>query len=53
MRRLLIGLLCDSHLLLEGVPGLAKTTVIKALADAMQADLARIQRMPDRYRLIS
>jgi len=32
--RLLIGLLCDGHVLLEGVPGLAKTTAVKALARA-------------------
>ena len=47
VRRLLIGLLCDAHLLLEGVPGLAKTTVIKALADAMDASFSRIQFTPD------
>ena len=47
VRRLLIGLLCDAHLLLEGVPGLAKTTVIKALSQAMQADFSRVQFTPD------
>lgn len=47
VRRLLIGLLCDSHLLLEGVPGLAKTTVIKTLARAMAATFSRIQFTPD------
>ena len=35
--RLLIGLLADGHLLLEGVPGLAKTTAVKALAQALGA----------------
>ncbi len=47
VRRLLIGLLCDSHLLLEGVPGLAKTTVVKTLAQAMAAKFSRIQFTPD------
>ncbi len=43
VRRLLIGLLCDAHLLLEGVPGLAKTTVVKTLAQAMAAKFSRVQ----------
>jgi MoxR-like ATPase len=47
VRRLLIGLLCDSHLLIEGVPGLAKTTVVKALARSMAAKFSRIQFTPD------
>jgi MoxR-like ATPase len=47
VRRLFIGLLCDSHLLLEGVPGLAKTTVIKTLAAACSAHFRRIQFTPD------
>jgi MoxR-like ATPase len=47
VRRLLIGLLCDSHLLIEGVPGLAKTTVVKALASSMAAKFSRIQFTPD------
>ncbi len=47
MRKLLIGLLCDSHLLLEGVPGLAKTTVVKTLAAACAAQFRRIQFTPD------
>jgi MoxR-like ATPase len=47
VRRLLIGLLCDSHLLLEGVPGLAKTTVVKTLAQALSAKFSRIQFTPD------
>ena len=47
VRRLLIGLLCDAHLLLEGVPGLAKTTVVKTLAKAMAVKFRRIQFTPD------
>ena len=47
VRRLLIGLLCDAHLLLEGVPGLAKTTVVKTLAKAMAVKFSRIQFTPD------
>jgi MoxR-like ATPase len=47
VRRLLIGLLCDAHLLLEGVPGLAKTTVVKALAKGMAAKFSRVQFTPD------
>lgn len=44
---LLIGLLTGGHILLEGVPGLAKTTVIKALANAVDAKFQRIQFTPD------
>jgi MoxR-like ATPase len=47
VRRLLIGLLCDAHMLLEGVPGLAKTTVVKTLAKAMAVKFSRIQFTPD------
>jgi MoxR-like ATPase len=47
VRRLLIGLLCDAHLLLEGVPGLAKTTVVKTLAQGMAAKFSRVQFTPD------
>ncbi len=47
VRRLLIGLVTDSHLLLEGLPGLAKTTVVKALAGALDASFRRIQFTPD------
>ena len=47
VRRLLIGLICDAHLLLEGLPGLAKTTVVKALAQALDAQFRRIQFTPD------
>jgi len=45
--RLLVGLLSDGHVLLEGVPGLAKTLVVKTLADAVQTRFARIQFTPD------
>lgn len=45
--RLLVGLLCDGHLLLEGVPGLAKTTAVKTLAQALDAHFHRIQFTPD------
>ncbi|MGE9314612.1 AAA family ATPase [Niabella sp. CJ426] len=45
--RLLIGLLSNGHVLLEGVPGLAKTLTIKSLATAIQANFSRIQFTPD------
>ncbi|HIE99541.1 MAG TPA: MoxR family ATPase [Planctomycetes bacterium] len=45
--RLMVGLLTDGHVLLEGVPGLAKTTVITALAQALAVDFSRIQFTPD------
>jgi MoxR-like ATPase len=45
--RLLIGLLCNGHILLEGVPGLAKTLTIKSLASAINAKFQRIQFTPD------
>src|ERR1700760_4081999 len=45
--RLLIGLLSNGHVLLEGVPGLAKTLTIKSLAQAIQAKFSRIQFTPD------
>ena len=44
---LLIGLLADGHILLEGVPGLAKTLAIKTLAQLIEADYSRIQFTPD------
>lgn len=44
---LLIGLLSDGHILLEGVPGLAKTLAINTLADAVDAQFSRIQFTPD------
>jgi MoxR-like ATPase len=45
--RLLVGLLSDGHILLEGVPGLAKTTAIKSLAESLATDFQRIQFTPD------
>src|SRR3954452_8615346 len=45
--RLLIGLLSNGHVLLEGVPGLAKTLTIKSLATAIHAKFSRIQFTPD------
>ena len=45
--RLMIGLLSNGHVLLEGVPGLAKTLTIKSLAQAIQAKFHRIQFTPD------
>jgi MoxR-like ATPase len=45
--RLLIALLADGHVLLEGVPGLAKTLAIKTLAEAIAVDFSRIQFTPD------
>jgi MoxR-like ATPase len=45
--RLLIALLADGHLLVEGAPGLAKTTAIKTLASGLEADFHRIQFTPD------
>src|ERR1700733_6287923 len=47
IERLLIGLLANGHVLLEGVPGLAKTLAIKTLASALQAKFNRIQFTPD------
>ena len=44
---LLISLLSDGHILLEGVPGLAKTLAIKTLAQLIDADFSRIQFTPD------
>lgn len=45
--RLIVGLLCKSHILLEGVPGLAKTLAIKALSGCLQANFSRVQFTPD------
>jgi MoxR-like ATPase len=47
VERLLIGLLANGHILLEGVPGLAKTLAIKTLASAIDAKFQRIQFTPD------
>jgi MoxR-like ATPase len=45
--RLLVGLLCNGHILLEGVPGLAKTLAVKALSGSLSASFARFQFTPD------
>ena len=47
VRCLLVALLADGHLLVEGAPGLAKTTAVKALAGGIQADFHRVQFTPD------
>ncbi|MCG3203367.1 MAG: hypothetical protein KCHDKBKB_00023 [Elusimicrobia bacterium] len=47
MERLLVGLLGDGHILLEGVPGLAKTLTVKTLADTIDAKFQRVQFTPD------
>ena len=45
--RLLIGLLCNGHILLEGVPGLAKTLAVKALSGCLHTTFSRFQFTPD------
>ena len=47
LERLLVGLLANGHVLLEGVPGLAKTRAVTTLAQALQADYQRVQFTPD------
>ena len=47
IEKMLIGLIADGHILIEGVPGLAKTMAVKTLAQALQASFARIQFTPD------
>ncbi|MDP2272711.1 MAG: MoxR family ATPase [Archangium sp.] len=47
LERLLIGLLCNGHVLLEGVPGLAKTLTVRTFADSIAAQFQRIQFTPD------
>lgn len=47
INRLLIALLADGHLLVEGAPGLAKTRAIKVLSEAIEADFHRVQFTPD------
>jgi MoxR-like ATPase len=47
LERLIMALLCDGHVLLEGLPGLAKTLTIKTLADIIHASFQRIQFTPD------
>ncbi len=47
LQSLLIGLLAEGHILLEGVPGLAKTLAIKSLSEAIEVDFSRVQFTPD------
>ena len=47
MESILIGILADGHVLLEGLPGVAKTTAVKAFSDAVSLDFKRIQFTPD------
>ncbi len=47
IKRMLIALLCDGHLLVEGAPGLAKTRAIKVLAESIECDFHRLQFTPD------
>ena len=47
IERLLLALLCNGHVLLEGVPGVAKTLTVNSLAKAIEADFSRIQFTPD------
>ena len=47
VQRVLIGLLADGHILLEGVPGLAKTLIVKTISQAIDAKFSRLQFTPD------
>lgn len=47
VERILLGILCGGHMLLEGVPGLAKTTLVKTVADSIGLAFSRIQFTPD------
>ena len=47
VERVLIGLLADGHILLEGVPGLAKTLLVKTVSQAINSDFSRLQFTPD------
>jgi MoxR-like ATPase len=47
VERMMIGLLADGHLLIEGLPGLAKTRAVKAMARHLKADFSRVQFTPD------
>jgi len=47
LQSMLVGILADGHILLEGLPGLAKTTAVKAFADSVKLDFKRIQFTPD------
>ena len=53
IERLLIGLLANGNSLMEGLPGLAKTRAVKALAKNLEADFSRIQFTPDLLLLMS
>ena len=47
VERLIIGLLANGNLLVEGLPGLAKTRVVRAMADSIDSKFSRIQFTPD------
>ena len=47
LEKMLIGLICNGHILLEGLPGLAKTTAVRSLAAAIKTSFQRIQFTPD------
>lgn len=47
LEKMIIGLICDGHILLEGLPGLAKTTAVRALAASINTSFQRIQFTPD------
>ena len=47
LNRMLVALLCDGHLLVEGAPGLAKTRAIKVLSHSIEGDFHRLQFTPD------
>ena len=47
VERLIVGLLANGHLLVEGLPGLAKTRAVKSLASHLDAGLSRVQFTPD------
>ncbi len=47
LTRMLVAILCDGHILLEGVPGLAKTTAVKTVAAALDVNFTRVQFTPD------
>src|SRR5947207_15796043 len=47
IERILVGLLTGGHVLLEGVPGLAKTLTVRTICDAIEAKFARVQFTPD------
>src|SRR3990167_571903 len=47
LKQLVTGILCDSHVLMEGYPGLAKTLAIKTLAQLLDLNFSRIQNTPD------